>query len=179
MKKDPLHHDPVDILGEAYEMMLERVMADFQKAKEKTTPVLHRLIDEARDKTSELGELTREEADRLAQYLKRDLSDAAQYMAETGGELKDWLGFETQLIENNLLDLLMQATDKTTVELLRLKEAASLASVYRTGEVTGPGTLVCDECGEKLHFRKAGRIPPCPKCHATAFHRAGRRELAH
>jgi len=169
--KDPIHHDPVDIIGEAYERMFERVMEDFRKAKEKTAPVLHRLIDEAKEKTSELEELTREEAEKLGEALKRDLADAGEYLAETGGDLKNWLGFETRLIEDRLLDLLLQATDKTTLELLKFKETAARRSTYHTGGITGPGTLICDACGEKLHFTRAGHIPPCPKCHATGFHR--------
>ena len=170
-RKDPLRHDPVDVLGEAYELMLERVMADFRKAKEKSAPVLHRLIDEAKEKALELEELTREEAEKVAEYIKRDLADAGEYLAETGGELKDWLGFETELIESSLLDLIMQASDKTTVELLKFKEDLELGPTYHTGEIAGPGTLICDQCGEQLHFRRAGRIPPCPKCHGTSFHR--------
>ncbi|MBC8554830.1 MAG: hypothetical protein H8D23_34900 [Candidatus Brocadiales bacterium] len=38
-------------------------------------------------------------------------------------------------------------------------------------QVTGPGVLECDECGNQLHYYKAGRIPPCAKCHKTNFHR--------
>jgi len=170
--KDPLHHDPVDIVGEAYERLLERAMEDFRKAREKTGPALHQLIDNATDKAVELEELSREEAEKLATYLKRDLLDAAEYLAETGEELSEWLGMETRLIESELFELFLGAADKTTVELLALKQKAKQATSYHTGEVTGPGQLACEQCGEKLHFQKPGRIPPCPKCHATVFHRA-------
>ena len=172
--KDPLRHDPVDMVGEAYERMLERAMAGSQKAGERAGPGLHRLIDAARDKAIELEELSREEAERIAAYLKRDLTDAGEFLADTGDELRDWLGFETRLIENQLLDLFMSAADKTTVELLDLKEQARQASSYHAGEVTGPGTLQCDACGAKQHFHKPRRISPCPQCHATVFHRPGR-----
>ncbi|WJW76353.1 zinc ribbon-containing protein [Thiohalobacter sp. IOR34] len=169
--KDPLKHDPLDVLGEAYERMLERAMEDFHKAEEKTGPALHQMIDGAREKAVELGELSREEAEKVANYLKRDLAEAASYLDETGRELKDWLGLETRLVESELLDLFMRAADKTTLELIQFKEALREASTYHTGEIAGPGTLVCDACGERLHFQRAGRIPPCPKCHATRFHR--------
>jgi len=169
--KSPQHHDPIDALGEAYEKMFERAAEHFHNAEEKTGPLLHKLIDEAREKAVELKELSKEDADKLSVYLKRDLDDAADYLSETGHELKDWLGFETTLVESGVFDLLLKAADKTTLQLLKIKEDAQRASVYHTGEITGPGTLVCDQCGEKLHFHKAGKIPPCPKCHATSFHR--------
>ena len=166
-----IKRDPIEALGEAYELMLERAMEDFHKLSEKSRPALHRLIDEAKEKAVELEELSREEAEKVAQWLKRDLADAGEYLSETGRELKDWLGFETRLIESELLDLMMQAADKTTLELMEFKERLAEASAYHTGEITGPGTLVCDECGEVLHFHKVSRIPPCPKCHGTRFHR--------
>ena len=169
--KNSQHHDPIDALGEAYEKMFERAAEHFHNAEEKTGPLLHKLIDDAKEKAIDLKELSREDADKLADYLKRDLGDATDYLSETGHELKDWLGFETSLVESTLLDLMLKAADKTTLQLLKLKEDAKQASIYHTGEITGPGTLVCDQCGEKLHFHKAGKIPPCPKCHASNFHR--------
>jgi hypothetical protein len=78
------------------------------------------------------------------------------------------------LIESQILNLFLRAADKTTVELMRLKEQARAASTYHAGEVTGPGTLVCDACGSRQVFHKARRISPCPNCHATEFHRASR-----
>ncbi len=55
--------------------------------------------------------------------------------------------------------------------MLTLKNELDKRAHPHTGEIIGAGTLVCDQCGEKLHFHKAGKIPPCPKCHGTTFHR--------
>lgn len=169
--KQTQEHDPFDVLGEAYEKMYERAVANLHKIKTNTGPLLHELVDEARHKAVQLEELSEEEASQLASWLKRDLDEAVNYLAETGHELKDWLGFETSLIENTLLDLMLQTADKTTVELLKLKMNQQRPYAYQTGEITGPGSLICDECGKTLHFHKPGRIPPCPECHGIMFHR--------
>jgi hypothetical protein len=170
MKKDRVN-DPLDIMGTAYETMLERSIEDVHKIEDKTGPALHDLIDSARQKAIQLGELSEDEAEKLAEYLKRDLADAAFYLTEKGRELKDWFGFEDSLIGQELLQRFMQAADQTTVGLNELKIELAAQAGYRTGEVTGPGTLTCDGCGEMLHFHRAGRIPPCPKCHKADFHR--------
>ena len=165
-----LPDDPLDALSEAYEKMYERAADNLHKLKDSGT-MLHHLIDDAKDKAVELDGLAEEDAVKLTEWLKRDLSEAAEYISEAGNDFKDWLGFETTLLESGLFYLLLETADKTTVELQQLKENAAHPSEYHTGEITGPGTLICDSCGEKLHFYKAGKIPPCPKCHATIYHR--------
>ncbi len=170
MKDLPNPKDPVELMGQAYERLLESAIEDAKKIEDKTGPVLHELIDKARHKLSDLGELTAEEIDQISEYLKRDLRDAANYIVETGEEFKTWLGFDLSLIGDRIRELFSQAADQTTIELKQLQGQAERAG-YHTGEITGPGTLVCDKCGEELHFYKPGRIPPCPKCHATVFHR--------
>ena len=167
----PTHSDPIDALGVAYEKMYERAAENLHSTEKKSAQLLHKLINEAKDKAVELKELSEDDAAKLADWLKRDLDDTVNYLSETGLELKDWLGFETTLLESAVLDLLLKSADKTTVELLTMKDYARQPHAYHTGEITGPGTLVCDQCGEKLHFHRAGKIPPCPKCHATTFHR--------
>ena len=156
------------MVGEAYELLLEKAIEIAHTVDEKSGPALHQIIDEVRTKTGELEELTEEEMEKLSIYLKRDLIDAAQYIEKTGKELKTWFGFDAELIKDRLRDLFIQAADQTTVKLSELKK---LASEYHTGEITGPGSLICDNCGELLHFHKPGRIPPCPKCRGTRFHR--------
>ena len=170
MKKPPPPHDPIEALGEAYEMLLEKSLAGAQKAEKKGSLALHHYIDKAQQEVSDLNELSKEEAAKIARYLKRDLIDAAHYLNETGRELKDWFGFDVALIKDRLRDMFAQAADQTTKELLELKFRAQTTE-YHTGEITGPGTLMCDNCREELHFHNPGHIPPCPKCRKTHFHR--------
>jgi hypothetical protein len=173
--KEPAHHDPFDVLSEVYEKMYERAAQGFHQAEEKTLPLLHKLIDDAREKAVELKEVSAEDAEKLAEALKRDMSEALAYLSETGHELKDWLGFETTLLESGILDFMLKAADTTKLKLQEFQENVRKAAEFHTGEIMGPGTLVCDACGEVLHFYKAGRVPPCPRCHATRFHRQSRR----
>ena len=155
----------------AYERMLERVRDFLGEAGHELEPRLEAAIAKAKETAAALGELTREEAERIGDYLRRDLEDAGRYLAEQGGELADWLRFDLQLVEAQLAQWLAQAADQTRLEWERLALRARAVGQWRTGEITGPGTLVCTTCGETLHFHRAGRIPPCPKCKGSTFRR--------
>lgn len=164
--------DTVDKLVEAYERMLKRTHETIGQAEKETVPAFGELLHKARDNMVELGELTREEANKVAAYVERDIHDAASYIADTGEDLKKWWRFDLDQIEQRLLDTFSQVADQTSVELRNWAEQARQAGLYHTGEITGPGTLVCDACGAEMNMHKTGRIPPCPKCHATSFQRA-------
>ena len=156
----------IEALVEAYEPLLGKVL---QKTHQGGT-FFHHIVDEIRSDIIAVYKLSADEVVLLEEYVKRDLSDAAQYMSKTGKELKDWLGFDLALIERGFWEKFSSAADKTTTELLQIKQQAEDAE-YHTGEVIGLGTLVCDKCGQEMHFYKPGHIPPCPKCHDIHFHR--------
>jgi hypothetical protein len=166
MKEYPSKQDAQQQGNQPYETLLDNAV---QKSRDGGSVISH-LADEIREDFSALNEFGKDEIALMKAYIKRDLTDAARYLDSTGKELKDWLGFDLTLIESKLLHNFAEATDKTTLELMKLKQQASLAS-YNTGEVTGVGTLICDQCGTKLHFHQPGHIPPCAKCHDTHFHR--------
>jgi vacuolar-type H+-ATPase subunit H len=163
--------DPLDRLVGAYENMLERVDELLDKAEETAVPTLKKALEQAREKAIELDELTREEAEKIASYVERDMKDAADFLAENADGFKDWMRFDIQLIEERLLEMFASVADKTRLELAQLADRAWDASFYHTGEITGPGTLICSECGKALHFHKAGHIPPCPGCRGTRYKR--------
>ena len=164
---------PTKTMVEAYVNLLKFVTKEAHILEDKTGPALHKLIDSAGKNLSKLGEVTEEEAEKVSEYLKRDLRDAATFMEETGSDFKKWIAMDTidsEIIEDFIIDQFKQAADQTTIELTKIKLAADVAE-YHTGEITGPGVLICDECGNKLHFSKPGHIPPCAKCKATRYHR--------
>jgi len=165
------NQDPLDRMVVAYENMLQRVEDILQKAEDTAVPTLKKSLEHAREKAVELDELTREEAEKIATYVERDLHDAASFLHKTGEEFRDWARFDMKLIESSILDMFASVADKTRLELERFADQARAAALYHTGEVTGPGTLVCSGCGKDLHFHKTGHIPPCPSCHGTKFAR--------
>ena len=160
----------LDKLVTAYEKMLERVHETLQRA-ENQVPTLKQNLEQAREKAVELGELTREEAERVASYVERDMHDAATFITETGQQLREWWQFDLKHMEQRMLDMFASVADQTSIQLREWAEQARQAPAYRTGDVTGPGTLVCEACGEGLTFVKAGRIPTCPKWGGTGFKR--------
>ena len=155
----------------AYENMLQRVEELLDKAEKSAIPTLKKGLEQARDKAVELDELTREEAEKIASYVERDLHDAAGYLHKTGEEFRDWVRFDLKLIEGRILDMFASVADKTRLELGRFAEQARESTFYHTGEITGPGTLVCTGCGKELHFHKTGHIPPCAGCRGSKFAR--------
>lgn len=163
--------DPYDDLSKAYELMYQHVVSNFHKAQEKTAPLVQQLIEDANQKAREIKEVSEEDRIKLTGWLKRDLDEAIYYLSAADYEVKDWLGFESSLIKSEVTESLLELVDKVGAELKRMKDHIHKPYDYHTGEVMGFGTLVCDACGEKLHFHKAGKIPPCPSCHATSFHR--------
>ena len=171
-------HERLERLEQAYRRMAERVRERLEAAEEKTAESLKLALIKAQDEAIALKELSRQEAEQVAAWLRRDLRHLAQALRETGEEIRTWLPVEVEAEEAYLLDKILSAADPTTLAWLELKEQAALADydIWRTGEVTGPGVLECTECGERLHFTRPSRIPPCPKCHNTTFVRLTSRD---
>jgi hypothetical protein len=159
-----------DRLVKAYEQMLERARDAVDEAEE-AAPKLRAMLENVRDHMVELGELSREEAHKIAEYVERDIEDAAHYLAETGEDLRAWWRFDLELIEQRMLEAFTSVADQTRLQLEQWSERARQASLYQAGQITGPGTLVCDKCGAETRFTRAGRIPACSECGGLTFQR--------
>jgi NADH pyrophosphatase NudC (nudix superfamily) len=151
----------------AYQKMMMRVEKT-QKYTPKKTLLQH--IDVASDRAVELNELTREEASLIADYLRRDLHDAAHFIVTSERALADWIRFDLELIEERLLELFSLMVDQTQQELENLAERARQATEWNSGEIT-LGTLYCDNCTHAVHFHQPDYIPVCKNCGATRFKR--------
>lgn len=165
-------NDSTDKLIQGYERLLQRVDKALSTVNELTGEILNHAFDAAKAKAVELGELTREEADKIQGAVIRDIHTAGQYLAEEERELADRLRLSLLLTENTLIQRLATLAQETILGFDHLHKAKQRLDEWHTGEVTMIGTLSCKNCGERIHFERIGRIPPCPKCHATVFERA-------
>jgi rubrerythrin len=159
-------------LIQAYDAMLQRVEQGLDTAAAGSETALAHALYAARRTAVDLGELTREEADKVHEFVSRDLYDAGQQLAMEEREVADRLRLGTLSVEQALLQRFARLAQAAKLELRHLDKARRRLAEWHTGEVTGIGVLRCRHCGELLHFERTGRIPPCPRCHATVFERA-------
>jgi len=153
-------------LARAYKRMLERARAMLEQ---ETT--LKSAVETARQNAVEFGELTREEADQISYYVRRDLHDAGEYLSRTGREFREWAQIDLSMAEQGLVDLFMRAADRTRLEFEAFARELKEGPPYHSGEMTGAGTLSCQNCGQTMNFHGPAHIPPCPKCRGKVFRR--------
>jgi hypothetical protein len=124
----------------------------------------------AKDKTSDNGELTEAEISQVSDYVTRDIDHAAGSVAsKSKASFSEWLKFDIDLIEDFALDAFMDLADKTRLELAIIEQQTQHPYPYQSGEITGPGTFVCENCGKEIAFKSTSQIPSCPSCQATSF----------
>lgn len=160
-----------DNLTQGYEKLLKRVEKTLSSVTEHTEDTLSQALGKAKERAIELEELTQEEADKVHEFVTRDLYSAGLHLVEEERDVADWLRLNLLLIEKKLLHRFTALSQAAKLELNHLNKAKQRFDEWHTGEVTTIGTLSCKSCGEQIQFKHTGRIPPCPKCHATLFER--------
>ena len=156
-------------LIDAYNKMITHVHEDLGDA----SKTLARALEAAREQASEIGGLTQDEINKVADFVKRDIEEVAHSLTESDGDsLTEWLKFDIDLIENFAIDTFMNVADKTRLELAKLEQLARTNNTYQTGEIMAPGTLVCKQCGEPINITTTSEIPKCAKCGSLTFQRS-------
>lgn len=164
-------HSISNRLVDTYNQMMAHIREAFETA-DATDLTLQKALNNARDQVVHIGEVTTEEAHEISEYIKRDINDAAEYMMETSAEFGDWLMLDIEIIERKIIDMFLSVADRTRIELEQFQAPPRLPVEYHSGEITGPGTLVCTKCGHQVAFVTTGEIEPCPKCKNITFQRA-------
>lgn len=154
------------------------LMKHLYEAMDNTLHSVADALEIAKEKTSEFGghaqEFSQEELDRIAHYVMRDIEHAATSPTpvQDNNSLSEWLKFDIELIENFALDSFMSIADKTRIELAKIAKQAKKYHPYKSGEITGPGTFICGDCGKHIAFKSTSLIPACPECGNKNFTRS-------
>ena len=159
-----IEHMESDIEADQYDQLADRFRELFEASAEKTSDFAHSALEKARQQLTNAGAFSEEQGQKLKQLLEKDFSSMAATMRDEAKERLDpaRLGAGAMASISSLLrgagSLLTDVANRADRNLH-----------VRSGEVTSAGTLVCDSCGHEIHKKKTGRVPPCPKCHATDF----------
>ena len=116
-----------------------------------------------------LGEFSAEHGEKLKEYLARDLDQTISTAQRLGEEAKE--RFHPARMGAGALASLAAVLEFTGNALHALSDKAKGSLAYKTGEMTSAGTLTCQACGQKVHLKGTGHVPPCPKCNGTLFNK--------
>lgn len=160
-----------------------QIMAEMRSAFEQAGPgdtSLQKALDLAKHQVVHFGEVTAEEAHEIGEYIKRDINDAAEYMMEASAEFYDWLMLDIEMIERKVIDLFLSIAEHTRIELERFTQVHSAPErtpVYKSGEITCPGTLICENCATAKTFLSSDQISDCEQCRHHRFIRRLRNDI--
>ncbi|NOR42759.1 MAG: hypothetical protein GQ572_05430, partial [Gammaproteobacteria bacterium] len=150
----------------AYNQIMKEMRDAFEQA-DPNDMSLQKSLNLAKDQVVHLGDVTAEEAHEIGEFIKRDINDAAEFMMDSSAEFYDWLLLDIEIIERKVVDLFLSVADHTRVELEQFKTTAlptEQTPLYKSGEITGPGTLICESCGKAKPFLSSDAITDCEKC---------------
>ena len=150
-----------------YDELAERFNELYAAGTERGFEAMLQALDKARQELVDAKRISLERGQELYRFLERDLRQMVQAAQEKGDALLQKMAAHP--VQAGALASLATALELAGKALLGLSRKAREPLTYHTGEITSAGTLVCTQCGEKLHFDKTARIPPCPKCKGTVF----------
>lgn len=150
-----------------YDALAARFNKIYLSAKERGHEARIVALDKAKAELVAAKEFTAERGEQLRRYLARDLDQTVDAARELGEAARQRL--DPERLEAGALASIAGVLERAGKTMLELSTKTRKPLTCKTGEITSAGTLTCQACGQKLHLKKTGHIPPCPKCKGTAF----------
>lgn len=178
-----------------YEKLRQQFAKSFGELNEKfNAESIGQALDKAMADLKEMGEHSKEAIAKAGETLKKDIASTTESVkpkidkvtAPAKEQFDDWLdkgGALWRDIANEAGHLKEYSRDKGAEFLLNItrglhewsrdmQEKLDTSLQYKSGEMTHGGEFVCTSCEGKLHLKKPGRLPPCPKCSKSEFRRS-------
>lgn len=145
----------------------EKIASRTAELMEEGKKTLDEALKKAQEELSKAGHFTSEQADKAAEWVRRDVKDGAEKASDAVRK-----AFEPHRVAAGAQSFLARILTSTADTLNELAKKTEQSLEFKTGEVTSAGTLTCKGCGAEMNMTKTVRIPPCPKCHQTVFRKS-------
>jgi hypothetical protein len=154
----------------AYDDLASRASGYLRRTQEVTAEAIAAAVAQARTTAQAAGEFSSEQIERASKYLNRDLLDIQRNSDRARSFFTKSLA--PSRLRSGFLSLASDVLERAGSGLSSLSDRLEAPLLVHTGEVTGPGALTCVECGGVMRYEDSGRVPPCPRCHKTAFRKS-------
>lgn len=178
-----------------YEKLRRRVTQKLGELNEKiNAETINQAMDKAMAELKEMRQHSKEAVAKAGEALKKDIASTVEnirpkvdkvttpareqfdHWLDKGGELwRDIAGeaeYYKELSRDKGAAFLLNITRGLNEWSRSMNEKLDTSLQYKTGEMTHGGEFVCTNCEGKIHLKKPGRIPPCPKCSKAEFRRS-------
>ena len=153
-----------DAETDQYDEMAAKFKELFEAGAEKSVEYAQIAMEKARVQLTAAGKISEEQGQKLKGFLEKDFGLIADAVRDEAKVKLNPSRLGTGALAS-LSSLMEMAGAALSSAASKAKESLSC----RSGEITAAGTLTCVACKHEMHFKKTGRIPPCPKCHKTEF----------
>jgi rubrerythrin len=150
-----------------YDLLAKKFHQAYLDGKGRGTEAVTDALEKAHQQMLDAEEFTVEQGRELKKYLIRDLDQTIADFDYLGDEAKDKLN--PSRLGAGVLASLAAVLEAAESALHSLTEKAKDKLSYKSGEITSAGTLTCQACGQEVHLKATGHVPPCPKCKASQF----------
>jgi hypothetical protein len=120
-----------------YEKLASRTADLLEEGKKTFDEALKR----AKEELASAGDFSREQADRLGEYVRRDLRENADKAREAVKK-----AVEPQRVAAGVQSAFSRILTSAAETLTELAQRSEKSLEYKTGEITSPGTLTCKSC---------------------------------
>ena len=178
-----------------YEKLRRQVSKSLGELNEKINKeTISQTVDKAIADLKEMGEHSKDAITKAGEALKKDIASTSESLkpridkvtAPAREQFDNWLDKGGELwrdIANEAEYLKELSRDKGAAFLLNItrglsewskemKDKLDTSLQYKSGEMTHGGEFTCTSCEGKIHLKKPGRLPPCPKCSGSDFRRS-------
>lgn len=157
---------------EKYDRILDNLIHKLDDSGIKSWDFIEHQLQEAVATEQAAEELTKDEAQLLLAYLRRDIKSLGYTLHDVGASLAQWLKFDLSYLEKVVSERLLAVADRSRIDYELLREQLDHGEAeYMAGEVTVAGTLKCLNCGEEQQLHGTAEIAPCQQCQGLVFER--------
>lgn len=152
-----------------YASLVERFRRVLDDEDKLTLDGLKKAIEKTQLYLQAAGDMTKDELQLMATYLKRDLASAAQMLKLDERELAKSPSYAA--LRDGFWGWLLELSDRTQLEWQEVADDLKHKGVYKAGEMVGVGTLICEDCGHRQTVTHPQVLDECLKCGAKQFSR--------
>lgn len=156
---------------EGYQKLLDRLGEHVSKSGKIEAEKLLEVVEDGKSLMHAAGEMSKDEAELVATYFKRDLHAFLSSLRSEKKAVRDWFSYSQ--LEKGFWHMVTELSDRTQLEWHELAEDFRHHGVYYTGEVVGHGNFSCNQCGRTVEVTHPTSLVPCRHCGGREFSRRG------